>query len=367
MNCKYNILEIYTFKEGYKGGVSSMVSTYMKYAQYFADNDISLSHLNIQPTIAIGFSKIDNLLYFFTQLRGVARHFKQNEYDLVHIHTSREFLFLKDVFLAKYINKNYNVPIVLTIHVGAISTVFNRIAFLKKYCFKLLNNYISKSIFLSEEMRKDFVQFGLPEEKTSLLYNFFNFEPPLPLPQKQQKGVLSLLFVGSIHREKGILELLYAIRECRDLNIHLNVCGIITDNSIKDEIDTLSKELSDKVSFLGFVSGPDKTNLYSSSDILVLPSYHEGLPLVIMEALGAGLGIVSTKVGAIPEILDEEMCDWVSVASIIDISNAIRNLYSNRDLLVEMKKKNKKQSEEYELNNHLNRLIKLYKECARVI
>lgn len=360
----YNVLEVYTCQEGYRGGVSSMVDTYMSSTTFFADNDVALNHLNITPTITSGFSKIDNLLYVFTQKRGIRKHFRHNKYDLVHVHTSREFLFLKDIYLAKYIKKRYNVPIVMTIHVGALSTVFNRIVFFKKRCFYIMNKYISKSIFLSEEMRKDFVRFGLSENRTSLLYNFYSFVPPLTSPKKNKGNIINLLYVGAIHKEKGILELLYSIRECRDLNIHLNVCGKLSDSSIKQEIDTLSKELGDRVSFLGFVSGLDKTNIYSSSDILVLPSYHEGLPLVIMEALGAGLGIVSTKVGAIPEILDDEMCNWVSVASISDISAAIRNLYNNKELLAAMKKKNKDESIKYELSNHLYQLIKLYKECV---
>lgn len=340
------------------GGVATMVKAYLDSVEEFAKYDYSLSNLNIAPTIHTGKSSIDNFAYIFTQRKAVSMHLQENRYDVIHIHTSREFLFLKDVLLAKMISKQTNIPIVMTIHVGAMETVYNRISWFKDKSISILNKYVSKTIFLSKVMREDFIKAGLSEQRSTVLYNFHNFVPTSKEPVR--KPELQLLFVGAIHREKGILELLHAIEQLPELKCHLNVCGKLTDNSIKEEVESLKEKLSDCVSFLGYVAGEEKTLLYKQTDILILPSYHEGLPLVIMEALGAGCAIIATKVGAIPEVLAEENVEWVDIASTKSIKEALRSFNSQK--IESMKSKNILCGDTYSFRSHVSSLSKIYKE-----
>ena len=350
------ILELFTFQDGYMGGVATMVKSYLDGVEEFAAHDCVLTHLNIAPIVRTGKSSLDNLAYIFTQRIAVRKHLKENKYDVIHIHTSREFLFLKDVLLAKMISKVTHVPIVMTIHVGAIETVFNRIGWFKHNSIVVLNKYVSKTIFLSKVMREDFIEAGLHEKKSIVLYNFHNFTPTIKVPEK--KDELQLLYVGAIHREKGILELLHAIEQMPELKCHLNICGKLTDYSIKDEVETLKAKLSDRVSFLGYVAGEDKTLLYKQSDILVLPSYHEGLPLVIMEALGAGCAIMATKVGAIPEVLDDRSCFWVDIASVESIIKRFNEIDDTR--ILSARKINQTLGAAYSFQEHVKNLCDIY-------
>lgn len=352
------ILEIFTFQGGYMGGVATMVKAYLDGTDDFTKNDCVLSNLNVAPTIHTGKSCIDNFAYIFTQRKAVRKHLKENRYDIIHIHTSREYLFLKDTLLAKMISKLTHTPIVMTIHVGATETVYNRIGWFKKKSIDILNRYVSKTIFLSKVMREDFIKAGLSEQRSTVLYNFHNFVPTSKEPVK--KTELQLLFVGAIHREKGILELLHAIEQLPELKCHLSVCGKLTDNSIKEEVETLKDKLSDRVSFLGYVSGEEKTLLYKQTEILILPSYHEGLPLVIMEALGAGCAIIATKVGAIPEVLTEENVEWVDIASTESIKEALRSF--NLHKIESMKAKNLVCGDTYSFSSHVSALSKIYQE-----
>lgn len=352
-----NVLEIFTFQGGYKGGVATMIDAYMKGVDEFARNNYKLTHLNVAPTICTGNSKIDNIVYIYTQRKAVRQYLKEHKFDVVHIHTSREYLFLKDVLLAKLISRKYKTPVVMTIHVGSIHTVYNRISWFKKRSIKLLNNCVSKVIFLSKTMCNDFIQEGLNEKRSTVLYNFHNFERTITdecTPHEQ----LRLLYVGAIHREKGIIELLVALSEMPELDYHLNICGKLTDESIKDEIEKYSKELGDKVSFLGYVSGSAKTELFKSSDLLILPSYHEGLPLVIMEALGAGCAIMATPVGSIPEVLTEENCIWIEIASIDSIKKKMSQL--TNELLIRIKNSNNDLGKSFTFEEHVKALVGIY-------
>lgn len=352
------ILEIFTFQGGYMGGVPTMVKSYLDGVEEFATHNCVLTHLNIAPTIHTGNSKLDNVAYIFTQRKAARKHLRENNYDVIHIHTSREFLFLKDVLLAKMISKLTHTPIVLTIHVGAIETVYNRIGWFKEKSIAILNCYVSKTIFLSKVMREDFIDAGLDEQKSTILYNFHNFTPTINIPEKKEG--LQLLFVGAIHREKGILELLHAIEQMPALRCHLNICGKLTDNSIKDEVESLKAKLSDQVSFLGYVSGENKTLLFRQSDVLVLPSYHEGLPLVILEALGAGCAIIATKVGAIPEVLFDENVLWIEKESTESLISQILNLSRNRSQLELMKASNLELGKHYSFDAHITELCSIY-------
>lgn len=352
-----NVLEIFTFQGGYKGGVATMIDAYMKGVDEFARNSYKLTHLNVAPTICTGNSKIDNIAYIYTQRKAVRQYLKDHKFDVVHIHTSREYLFLKDVFLAKLISRKYKTPVVMTIHVGSIHTVYNRISWFKKRSIKLLNNCVSKVIFLSKAMCNDFIQEGLNENQSTVLYNFHSFEQTTTggyTPHEE----LRLLYVGAIHREKGIVELLSALSELPELDYHLNVCGKLTDESIKDDIEKYSIKLGDKVSFLGYVSGSAKTELFKSSDLLILPSYHEGLPLVIMEALGAGCAIMATPVGSIPEVLTEENCIWIEIASVDSIKSRLSDL-SNKSLM-KIKMSNLSLGKSFTFEEHVKTLVKIY-------
>lgn len=354
------ILEIFSFQGGYKGGVATMVQGYIESQDLFIQNGCSLEHLNIAPLIKTGISKLDNLIYIFTQRRAVIRQLKNNKYDVIHIHTSREYLFLKDVLLAKEIKKKFNIPIVITIHVGSMNTVFNRIGFFKNNAFTILNNFLDKIIFLSERMRQDFVKDGLSEKRTTVLYNFHQI--PTDLPVVNCSPTLNLLYVGAIHREKGIIELLDAVSHLpKDLSYHLDICGVLTDNSISEQIELLKNELGDKLSFRGYVTGREKIDEFMKADILLLPSYHEGLPLVILEALGVGCAIITTRVGAIPEILTDDNCMWVRIGSSEDIINAIEG--TKQDILMQMKRNNKEKGRLFSIDNHIQKLSILYKKC----
>lgn len=352
------VLEIFTYSKSVIGGISVMIDSYMNSVAEFADNACRLELLNVEPTINLRHSALNNMAYIFSQRNAVSRHLKTNHYDVVHIHTSREFLFLKDILLAKLIKKEFHIPVVMTIHVGAMQTVFNRIGWFKQKSISIMNKFVSKSIFLSKAMQDEFFACGLKSDCGTVLYNFHNLTPAEEL-HKTDSNTLQMLFVGRLEKDKGIVELLTALSELPDIDYHLNICGKLADRSIVGEIERLKTKLGDKVSFLGYVVGEDKTRLFNNSDMLILPSYREGLPIVIMEALAAGCAIMSTRVGAIPEVLADENCYWIEIASVNSIKETLKSL--QKDKLVKQQNANLELGKEYSLVGHIKELASIYK------
>jgi glycosyltransferase involved in cell wall biosynthesis len=112
-----------------------------------------------------------------------------------------------------------------------------------------------------------------------------------------------LIFVGHIIREKGVFELIEAclpIDEIKEL-ILIGPC----EESIKKELEKIAQRRNDNrwLIFTGEVEIDQVIELMQNAPILSLPSYTEGFPMVILEAMAMGCAIVSTNVGAIPEML----------------------------------------------------------------
>ena len=120
--------------------------------------------------------------------------------------------------------------------------------------------------------------------------------------------LVQLLFLGNPSRRKGIHDLIAALstEPLRSLGWRLIVAGG------GNEIDTFramsrAAGLDDRISFLGWVDRPRATNLLNAADILVLPSYAEGMAMSVLEGMSYGLCIVCTPVGSLKDVIDDEI------------------------------------------------------------
>lgn len=118
-------------------------------------------------------------------------------------------------------------------------------------------------------------------------------------------GTLEVLYLGRFGERKGIYDLVAALQPLHDAYPGLRVrCG--GDGEIEAVRGRVAQAgMQDWFQVLGWL-GPDQRNrLMDSSQVYVLPSYAEGLPMAIIEAMEAGLCIVSTRVGCIPDMVDD--------------------------------------------------------------
>lgn len=117
---------------------------------------------------------------------------------------------------------------------------------------------------------------------------------------------IRLLFVGRVEVNKGLLELLECLAKFYDFDWHLTLVG---DGAFMPEVKHLIEQykLDSKVELTGFVPfGPELMQLYRSHEIFILPSYSEGLPQVVLEAMAGGCLVLASNVGGIPDLVDSE-------------------------------------------------------------
>ena len=128
----------------------------------------------------------------------------------------------------------------------------------------------------------------------------------LPLVRSSAEQPLHLLYVGRIARDKGLYELLQGVRLAHELGVDTRV--IVAGHGTEEgRLRRYAQALgiSARVCFIGPVFGADKIKLLSGSDVLLLPSYAEGLPYALLEAMAAGVPVIATPVGAIPDVMTD--------------------------------------------------------------
>ena len=169
-----------------------------------------------------------------------------------------------------------------------------------------------------------------------------------------------ILFVGVLRPIKGLPYLIKAMTIIKDKNKKLLLVG---DGEERDQLEDLVKKLKLEkyVTFIGKVPYDDVFKYMVVSDILVLSSLSEGLPNVILEAMAAGLPIVATRVGGIPDIVkDGENGFLIDPKNPEQIAEKI-NLFLEDDKLREkISKNNKQKAKEYSWESVIERLEKIY-------
>jgi len=122
------------------------------------------------------------------------------------------------------------------------------------------------------------------------------------LPQLRGKKVIG--FVGRLAKEKGLAYLVKAVRPImkEDGNVALVLVG---DGPYHDELCGLIKELDLEEHIVILGKRSDLADLYASMDVCVLPSLNEGVPMAVLEAMAAGKPVLATRVGGIPEIIQD--------------------------------------------------------------
>lgn len=219
---------------------------------------------------------------------------------ILHIHTAADTSFYRKMIFTK-MGKIFGKKVILHMHSSRFKDFYNEQNERKKKSILQGLMKPDKLLVLSQSWKEWFQNIGIPAEKIEILHNIT--ETPIKLPYELD-GKMHLLFLGELGQRKGVFDLLKGIanhKESFKNKIILRIGGNKNEDKLKKFI--LDNDLSDFVFFEGWVSGNKKKELLNWADIYVLPSFNEGLPIGILEAMSYGCAIISTPVGGIPEVV----------------------------------------------------------------
>jgi glycosyltransferase involved in cell wall biosynthesis len=146
---------------------------------------------------------------------------------------------------------------------------------------------------------------------------------------------LRIIYMGRLAADKGVLETVEAVRILRDRSIDASLT-IAGSGSDEHEIGQAiaAKRLSDRAALVGAVFGPAKQQLWRQADALALPTAREGLPYALLEAMAASVVPVVSPVGAIPDVVQNEVNGLlVPARDALALANALERLANDRRLL----------------------------------
>lgn len=236
-------------------------------------------------TFLIGLIKFNYLMIFKSKI------------NIIHIHGASYSSFWRKRIIVN-IAKFYNKKVVYHCH-GAEFKIFTSKN--KDVVVKMLHK-CDCVVCLSESWKKWFEE-ECGCERVEIIKNVIS-NPVIEYARNENKNSndVNILFLGELGKRKGIYDLLDVLADMKDSNVKLMFGG----NGEVDKVISRITELGikEKTVYLGWVSGAEKIDVFNIADIFVLPSYNEGLPISILEAMSYGLPILSTTVGGIPEIVE---------------------------------------------------------------
>ncbi len=119
----------------------------------------------------------------------------------------------------------------------------------------------------------------------------------------RQEAGANILFVGRLAGVKGVPILLAALPHVLAAHPHVQVT-LVGDGPERADLERHAMDLGDRVRFVGYQSQEEVRAHLAESDIFVLPSFAEGVPVVLMEAMASGLPVVTTQIAGIPELVE---------------------------------------------------------------
>ena len=187
---------------------------------------------------------------------------------------------------------------------------------------RLLSMITDRIVCISEHDRYAAMAAGISPNKLVVVKNAVNARAPIAEGKVPAwpDGKLRVLFVGRLDRQKGV-DILISALQLLGSEVHAVIAGA----SVIDVDDELV--IPDNVTKLGWLTPGHLEALFCSAQVLVVPSRWEGFGLVAAEAMRSGLAVVATKVGGLPEVIDDGVTGvLVPADSYLVLADVLRNL-----------------------------------------
>ena len=263
----------------------------------------------------------------------------------------------------------FPVKKVMMMHGSKSETLISSGHHLFKFMTEILIRCSDAILLLSDDEMREWAQFAP-------LGNYYRVENPFIPAHKNgsksdtgasdQKTDLNLLFVGRLDKDKGIYELLDAMSVLiKQVKCHLLVAG---DGEEKNEMIRRIENtgLKESVSLLGYINADQLDEVYKSASIFILPSYREGFPAVITEAMSYGLPIITTPIRGICDHLPDDVnALYVHPRDSKAIADAALQLLGNPDWCLRMGQANLAKIQEFKPEKVAPKYIEIFTELLK--
>ena len=284
--------------------------------------------------------------------------------DLFHIHLSWRTSFYRKLLWFMEARRT-GKPVIVHVHmpdIGDFARSGTAHAAAMRWMFTTADRVVALTAAMASELR---ALFG-DQPRIEVLYNPVELEP-LSAPPRPRTTSPTVLFLGEIGQRKGAFDLLAAARGVLDAapSARFLLYGNGAVEQARAEVQRMG--LSHAITVPGWINGPERLEALRSAHLLVLPSYQEGLPMSILEAMGAGLPVVATPVGGVAEaVVDGETGALVRPGDINGLRDALLRLVGDPALRLRQGAAGRRRAEDlFDLDVITEQLRALWTAAAR--
>lgn len=301
-------------------------------------------------------STISKILVFAGALLKLVPYLCGKKIRVVHVHGSSDGSFYRKAIII-ILSKLAGKKVIFHIHSGGFKDFTRKHEKAVRYILFKCDTVVALSDYWKEYYEND-----LGCKHVTVIPNIM--EIPAEDHSCRKDPRCTFLFLGKVCDHKGLFDLLDVFQEhAEELRsaTRLLIAGIGESDRLLSFIRT--HQLEDFVEYKGWVEGDSKTLLLNQSDVFVLPSYYEGVPISLLEGFSYHLPAIATNVGGIPEILhDGENGILITPGDKDALYLAMKRLADSPSLRMEMGGKGHETSMEHLPCKVEDRLTKLYKQ-----
>lgn len=328
---KHHIFIVTPLGKNGKGGIDKIMDNIRNHWNHNPNNSIKIIFGTSRGSLPIIFSLPT---YLFLLVKIIVFKF-MNKCDLLHINLASYGSTYRKILIS-YIAQIFRIPYIIHLHGAEFKNFYLKSNKLSQILIKNLFRNSKNIIVLGTTWKNFLIQsLYIKSDKIIILPNASHsiFKPDKEATCSQIKQIL---FLGCLTPRKGIPQLIESLGKLKDRQ---DWTAVIAGNGPTSAIETsLSKnKITDRVQLPGWVGPHIIEKLLKESDILILPSFAENLPMSVIEAMSAGLAIITTPVGAIPDIIiHQETGILVPPGNIKKTAEAIELLLNNPEIITKL-------------------------------
>ena len=305
--------------------------------------------------------------WIFKQIFIAPRFFRQirrENIEIVHINTAlAPFSIVRDAILtrtAKFAKR----PVLLHLHGGKFFTQDFSNFFLKRLTEKMLRG--ANVILVLSETERNFIEKHWQNLDVRVLENAVSIEDfEIAKCESDEK---TIIFLGRLHEDKGLREIIETCRILKEENFNFRFKCFGTGDAKDFFVAEMREILGEKFFYGGVVSGAEKQKELAASDIFLLPSRYEGLPVAMLEAMANFCVPIVSNVGSIGAVIEDDVNGFlIEPQNIPQIVEKLRMVLSNKINLENLRKNARKTVEErFNLSDYIEKLDKIYAEILKI-
>ena len=293
-----------------------------------------------------------------------------------------KWAYLRDATLILIIKTFSSAKVIGHLRGAFFDDFYNQSSILLKRFINWFQPKVDVMLVLGETLKNLFEKWNA---KIYVVPNGTNLLLDNNLEEKFQRGddVINILYLSNLFESKGILELAKAIKFVKDRVQHKTVVYNIAGAYGKDpKLNKSAEEIKRSIhevlerdntkkdfNYLGVVTGKNKESLLKKSDIFVLPTFYDGHPRSILEAMAAGCPVISTSTGAIPDTVIDDVTGYIiPYRNVEALASKIKQLVINDELRIRMgKAARKRYIERYTEQVFINNMIGIFEKVLNNI